>query len=158
MHCARLIFFCLWPMTALAGDLDAIRVVVPDAEALWSDFADQRSRDLHRALDIKAEKGARVRAFASGVIHGTGKHATAGKWVDIDHGNGWMTRYLHLHRIKVKRGQTIRAGQLVGKVGDTGNAKASGPHLHFELVKAGVKKDPLPALKRFLRTKTFFGP
>ena len=104
-----------------------------------------------KTQEIKAQKGAPVRSMAAGVIHGTGKHVTAGRWVDIDHGNGRMTRYLHLHRIKVKRGETVRAGQLVGKVGDTGNAKASGPHLHFELVEGGVKKDPLPVLKRMLR-------
>lgn len=133
--------------------MGAMQVVVPEAIRLWSDFDDRRGNRPHAAIDIKADKGARVLAARSGVVQGTGKHVTAGKWLDLRHKDGVVSRYLHLHRIQASKGDTIRAGQCIGRVGDTGNAKKSGPHLHFEWVVQGKKRDPLPELIRIYRMK-----
>lgn len=131
----------------------AMRVVVPQAELLWSDFDDHRSHGPHRAIDIKARQGVRVWAAESGVVLGRGRHRTAGLWVDIDHGSGRTTRYLHLASIGVRKGARVRGGRAIGRVGRSGNARRVGPHLHFELVENGVKLDPLPYLAALSRIK-----
>lgn len=133
--------------------MGAMQVVVPQAIKLWSDFDDRRGERQHSAIDIKAEKGVRILAARSGVVQGTGKHVTAGKWLDLRHENGVVSRYLHLSRIQASKGDIVRAGQCIGRVGDTGNAKKSGPHLHFEWVVDGKKRDPLPELIRIFRMK-----
>ena len=81
-----------------------------------------------------------VIASASGKIKKIGDlgKQSYGKYVYIDHGGGWETRYAHLSKITVKKGQTIKAGQKIGNVGSTGNS--TGPHLHFEQKLNGVVK------------------
>jgi murein DD-endopeptidase MepM/ murein hydrolase activator NlpD len=133
--------------------LEAMQVVVPKAGHLCSDFDDQRTHGLHRAVDVCAKQGVRVWAAESGVVKGRGRHRTAGRWVDIDHGNGRVTRYLHLSCIKVKKGQQVRGGRTIGRLGHSGNAHRKWPHLHFELVENGVKKDPLPYLQALSHVK-----
>jgi murein DD-endopeptidase MepM/ murein hydrolase activator NlpD len=66
--------------------------------------------------------------------------------VVIDHGGGWETRYAHLHRIKVDRGDRVKRGKVVGSVGHSGNA--SGNHVHYEIRHGGVAVDPRPTLDR----------
>jgi len=129
----------------------AMQVVVPQAIKLWSDFDDRRGERQHGAIDIKADKGVRILAASGGVVQGTGKHVTAGKWLDLRHKDGVVSRYLHLSRIQARKGDVVRSGQCIGRVGDTGNAKKPGPHLHFEWVVHGKKRDPLPELIRIYR-------
>jgi murein DD-endopeptidase MepM/ murein hydrolase activator NlpD len=133
--------------------MEAMRVVVPKAEHLWSDFDDQRPHGPHHAIDIRAPQGVRVWAAESGVVKGRGRHKTAGKWVDLEHDDGRVTRYLHLARIKVREGQEVRGGRTIGRLGRSGNARPVGPHLHFELVVDGVKQDPLPYLQSLSHVK-----
>ncbi|MBN9000282.1 MAG: M23 family metallopeptidase, partial [Rhizobiales bacterium] len=71
--------------------------------------------------------------------------------VEIDHGNGFATRYGHLSEILVKDGQTVRPGQIVGRVGSTG--RSTGPHLHYETRIDGEAVDP----HRFLRAGARLG-
>jgi murein DD-endopeptidase MepM/ murein hydrolase activator NlpD len=66
--------------------------------------------------------------------------------VIIDHGGGWETRYAHLHRIKVDKGDRVKRGKAVGSVGHSGNA--SGNHVHYEIRHGGVAVDPRPTLNR----------
>ncbi len=125
----------------------AMQVVVPKAGRLWSVFGDPRSHGPHKGIDIEADQGVRVWAAASGVVVGRGRHETAGRWVEIEHSDGTVTRYLHLARIKVRDDEEVRGGRTVARLGRSGNARQVGPHLHFEVVVNGVAVDPLPFLE-----------
>ena len=100
---------------------------------------------MHTGLDIHGEPGDPVRASADGTITAAGWSGGYGRVVDIDHGNGLSTRYAHLSAIDVRVGQSVRTGQIVGKVGSTG--RSTGPHLHYETRVRGEAVDP----QKFLR-------
>jgi murein DD-endopeptidase MepM/ murein hydrolase activator NlpD len=100
---------------------------------------------LHSGLDFRAGTGTLARATAKGKVVHAGWNGGYGRMVEIDHGNGFTTRYAHLSKILVKKGDTIATGDAVGKVGSSG--RSTGPHLHYEVRRNG---DPLNPL-RFLR-------
>jgi murein DD-endopeptidase MepM/ murein hydrolase activator NlpD len=90
-----------------------------------------RSYEFHPGLDIDGDKGDSVIAPANGVVTKAGWQGGYGNLIEIDHGNGLITRYGHLSRIGVQVGETIERGQLIGLIGSTG--RSTGPHLHFEI-------------------------
>ena len=94
----------------------------------------------HYGTDIGAEKGTSVTAFADGTVYAFGDSSSFGLYVILSHGNGVETLYAHLDSISVQDGDTVKRGQEIGKVGDSGNA--TGPCLHFELTKDGVYLNP----------------
>ena len=98
-------------------------------------------RALHGGLDYAARRGTPVRATASGRVIRAGRQGGYGKLVEIDHGGGITTRYAHLHRIHVKKGQRVGRGKRIGKVGSTG--RSTGPHLHYEVRRRGRVLDPM---------------
>lgn len=104
---------------------------------LSSGFARSRLHPLllkrrpHLGLDVSAPRGAPVVATARGRVIKVTKEAAAGRVVEIDHGFGHVTRYAHLSEWKVRQGQTVERGELIGSVGKTGLATA--PHLHYEV-------------------------
>jgi murein DD-endopeptidase MepM/ murein hydrolase activator NlpD len=100
---------------------------------------------MHTGLDIHGENGDPVRASADGTVTAAGWTGGYGRAVDIDHGNGLSTRYAHLSAIEVRVGQSVKIGQIVGKVGSTG--RSTGPHLHYETRVRGEAVDP----QKFLR-------
>jgi len=100
---------------------------------------------MHTGLDIHGENGDPVRASADGTVTAAGWTGGYGRAVDIDHGNGLSTRYAHLSAIEVRVGQSVKSGQIVGKVGSTG--RSTGPHLHYETRVRGEAVDP----QKFLR-------
>jgi murein DD-endopeptidase MepM/ murein hydrolase activator NlpD len=100
---------------------------------------------MHTGLDIHGEPGDPVRASADGTVTAAGWSGGYGRVVDIDHGNGLSTRYAHLSAIDVHVGQSIKTGQIVGKVGSSG--RSTGPHLHYETWVRGEAVDP----QKFLR-------
>lgn len=88
--------------------------------------------------------GASIYASRGGTViytDPTGKQTTYGKYIIIDHGDGYTTIYAHCSQILVSQGQTVSRGQLIGKVGDTG--RVTGPHLHFEVRKDNVRQNPM---------------
>jgi len=94
----------------------------------------------HPGVDLVAAFRSPVYSTAPGVVTFAGPRDTYGKFVEIDHGNGIVTHYAHLHRITVARGQKIGAHQEVGELGSTG--RSTGPHLHYEVVVDGEPLDP----------------
>ncbi len=86
----------------------------------------------HSGVDISAPYGTRVEAAADGIILACGPDYGYGNAILIDHGNGITTKYGHLSRIGVVVGQEVKHGQVIGAVGMTG--KATGPHLHYEVL------------------------
>lgn len=98
-------------------------------------------RAMHGGIDFRAQRGTPVRATASGTVIRAGRNGGYGKLVEIDHGGGITTRYAHLSRIGVKKGQKISRGQRIGRVGSTG--RSTGPHLHYEVRRAGRVLNPI---------------
>jgi murein DD-endopeptidase MepM/ murein hydrolase activator NlpD len=110
-----------------------------------------RSPAMHTGLDYRGDSGDPVRATAAGTVTHSGWNGGYGKMVEIDHGNGLSTRYAHLSETTVTVGQTIKIGQVVGKLGSTG--RSTGPHLHYETRVDGDAVDP----QKFLRAGARLG-
>ena len=101
-------------------------------------------KDFHPGLDISADKGDPVYSTADGTIVNAAAAGNYGNLVIIDHGFGLETRYGHLSAFKVKQGQTVKRGDLIGLVGSTG--RATGAHLHYEVRANGRILNPLQLL------------
>jgi len=103
-------------------------------------------RARHDGLDFAAEAGAPVVAAADGVVLVAATHPEFGNMIDIDHGDGLISRYAHLSRLDVAPGMLVRRGDNIGAVGSTG--RSTGPHLHFEVRMLGVAQNPAHFLKQ----------
>ena len=95
---------------------------------------------MHRGLDIAARTGTPIKAADGGKVIFAGRKGAYGNLVEIDHGNGYVTRYGHCSTINVKVGERVYKGQVVAKVGNTG--RSTGSHLHFEVLKNGRNQNP----------------
>lgn len=95
---------------------------------------------LHTGLDFPTEVGTPVHAAAGGVVLLTEYHPEYGNVVELDHGNGLVTRYAHNSKVLVKAGDLIKRGQVISEVGTSG--RSTGAHLHFEVLVDGVPQDP----------------
>jgi murein DD-endopeptidase MepM/ murein hydrolase activator NlpD len=95
---------------------------------------------LHAGLDFPAEVGTPILAAAGGMVVNTEVHPAYGQLVEIDHGNGLVTRYAHASKVLVKAGDLVKRGQNVAQVGNSG--RSTGPHLHFEVLVDGVPQNP----------------
>jgi murein DD-endopeptidase MepM/ murein hydrolase activator NlpD len=94
----------------------------------------------HEGVDFSAPSGTPILAAASGVVVRVAHDTDYGRMVEIDHGNGYMTRYAHASAIYVKEGDRVTRGMRIGAVGSTG--RSTGPHLHFEVYKSGTLLNP----------------
>ena len=94
----------------------------------------------HNGLDIGAEKGTKIMAPSAGKIILTGHYYYNGKFILLDHGMGLKSIFIHLDEILVEKGQLVKKGELIGKIGNTG--KSSGPHLHWSLILNKTYIDP----------------
>lgn len=100
--------------------------------------------EFHAGLDLAAPRGTPVRAAADGTVEFSGRRGDAGNLVEIAHGDGTRTRYAHLDSTRVRAGDPVRAGEVLGAVGSTG--RSTGPHLHFAVERDGRPIDPKPLL------------
>jgi len=99
----------------------------------------------HPGVDIARATGTPIFAADSGYVAVVGWDSSGyGNMVIIDHGNGFQTRYAHLDGVIVRQGQSVKKGQQIATMGTTG--RATGPHLHFEVIKGGVPRNPLGVL------------
>jgi murein DD-endopeptidase MepM/ murein hydrolase activator NlpD len=94
----------------------------------------------HRGVDYAAPTGTPVYAAGDGKVIAAGYSKPNGNYVFIQHGQTYITKYVHLHKKKVRKGQSVRQRQLIGTVGSTGYA--TGPHLHYEFLVNGVHRNP----------------
>ncbi|MSO66667.1 MAG: M23 family peptidase [Pseudolabrys sp.] len=104
---------------------------------------------IHTGIDLRGDKGDPVRVTANGTVSIASWQGGYGNMVEIDHGNGFSTRYGHMSQIDVKVGQAVRIGQTLGKIGSTG--RSTGPHLHYETRIDGEAVDPQKFLRAGLR-------
>ncbi|MGJ0848128.1 Murein DD-endopeptidase MepM and murein hydrolase activator NlpD, contain LysM domain [Tissierella praeacuta DSM 18095] len=104
-----------------------------------------RNGRMHRGLDIAAKTGTAIKAADGGKVVYVGYRGAFGNLVEIDHGNGFRTRYAHCSKILVKRGDKVYKGQHIANVGNTG--RSTGSHLHFEVLKNGKNYNPSNYLK-----------
>ncbi len=95
---------------------------------------------MHEGVDFPAETGTPIVATASGKVVFADWHPAYGKMLEIDHGNGLVSRYAHTSSLMVKEGDLVVRGQRVATVGSTG--RSTGPHLHFEVRWNGVPQNP----------------
>jgi murein DD-endopeptidase MepM/ murein hydrolase activator NlpD len=107
-------------------------------------FTGKRAR--HNGLDFAGVKGSEVLGVASGVVIWSGPRQGYGKLLEVDHGNGYITRYAHNDELLVKSGDGITAGQKIAKMGETG--RASSPHVHFEVLHNGQAVNPNKFVKQ----------
>jgi murein DD-endopeptidase MepM/ murein hydrolase activator NlpD len=97
-------------------------------------------REQHGGLDFAGTRGTEVLSVANGVVIWAANRAGYGNTVEIDHGNGYRTRYAHSQEMAVKAGDHVTAGQVIALMGSTG--RASAPHVHFEVLKDGARINP----------------
>lgn len=97
-------------------------------------------RKFHEGMDFSAEKGTDVFVTGDGRVIHAGYNKGYGLSIDVDHGYGYVTKYAHLSKKFVNRGQTVKRGDKIGEVGSTG--KSTGPHLHYEVHLHGVVQNP----------------
>ena len=103
-------------------------------------FFNDLPRAPHAGLDITAPAGTAIHAPAAGTVIDTGNYFFNGNSVFLDHGRGLITVFMHLSRIDVRPGQSVRRGDILGAVGATG--RATGPHLHWTVILNGTAVDP----------------
>jgi hypothetical protein len=98
-------------------------------------------KQMHRGIDVANHRGSPIIAPADGRISSIGRNSEMGKTIVINHGYGFKTRFGHLSEIKVKRGQTVKRGEVIGLMGSTGYS--TGPHLHYEVIRNGKFYNPM---------------
>jgi murein DD-endopeptidase MepM/ murein hydrolase activator NlpD len=99
-------------------------------------------RKFHKGVDFSAPQGTNIFATGDGVVKSIKRsHRGYGNTIEIDHGYGYSTFYAHLKSFKVKRGQKVKRGEIIGTVGNTG--KSTAPHLHYEVRKNGHTVNPI---------------
>jgi murein DD-endopeptidase MepM/ murein hydrolase activator NlpD len=98
----------------------------------------------HTGVDFAGRLGSDVVAVASGVVTWAGDRYDYGQMVEVNHGNGYATRYAHNAENLVSVGDTVKRGDVIAKMGETG--RATGPNLHFEVLRDGRKVDPLTVI------------
>ena len=126
--------------------LDVGQTVTPalgwvSSEFGWREHPVDGEEKFHNGVDLAVNNGTQVLAFADGVVDYIGDSPVYGLYLQLRHDGGVTTFYAHCSKLCVQQGESVSAGQKVAESGDTGNA--TGPHLHFEIKKDGVRLNPL---------------
>ena len=116
---------------------------LPDMKRVSSNYGGRTMSgraENHSGLDMSAPSGTAIYATGPGVVTKSGWGTGYGQYVEINHGNGYLTRYAHASRLIARVGEQVKAGDHIANVGCTG--RCTGPHLHYEVVKDGQRKNP----------------
>ena len=116
---------------------------LPDMKRVSSNYGGRTMggrAENHSGLDLSAPSGTPIYATGPGVVTKSGWGTGYGQYVEINHGNGYITRYAHASRLIARVGDQVKAGEHIANVGCTG--RCTGPHLHYEVVKDGQRKNP----------------
>ena len=105
----------------------------------------KKTKATHKGVDLASRTGNKISIRAKGKVTRAEYAGGYGNLVVVDHGNGFQTKYAHLHKIYVKKGAYLEIGDTIGEVGTTG--RSTGPHLHYEILFQGKDVDPLPFIK-----------
>jgi murein DD-endopeptidase MepM/ murein hydrolase activator NlpD len=131
-------------VTSLPMVLDPVAFTLPDAKVSssfgWRTDPLSGQQKFHHGTDLRMAYGQDVRSAGGGIVKSVGDAGGYGLMVAIDHGDGLETRYAHLSDASVRPGDTIAAGQVIARSGNSG--RSTGPHLHFEVREAGQPVDP----------------
>lgn len=139
------------------GRLDALPLALP----IQSDFSLSSSfgvrsdpmthlPSMHEGIDFVAPSGTPILATAPGVVVQSRYNGAYGNMVEVEHAEGFVTRYAHLQSMSVQVGQQVRPGERVGLLGNTG--RSTGPHLHYEVLFQGQAMHPVKAVQRWSRS------
>lgn len=140
-------------------DLEYYREVVqyvPMGKPVWSYWLTSRfgyrsdpfnkKKTGHKGVDLASRTGNKISVMAKGKVIKTEHNSRGyGNNVVVDHGNGFQTRYAHMHKIYVKKGDYLNINDTIGEVGSTG--RSTGPHLHYEVIYQGHPVDPMPFIQ-----------
>lgn len=115
-------------------------------------------KSIHEGVDIKSKRGEKIRATADGVVKKAFKNGGYGNYVEIDHGNGYVTAFAHMQKHLVRKGDKVKRGQAIGTIGSSG--RSTGPHLHYEirLHKKPVSPDKFMKVADLARALPVGGP
>ncbi|ABD55446.1 M23 family metallopeptidase [Jannaschia sp. CCS1] len=102
-------------------------------------------RRMHNGVDFASSRGTQIVAGGSGIVSFTGRQSGYGNTVEVEHANGFMTRYAHLSRIRVTEGERVSRGDLLGDMGCTG--RCTGTHLHYEVHRNGTPVNPMTFIR-----------
>ena len=107
----------------------------------WRESPVNEKEEFHYAVDLAAEEGAEICAFAAGRVRAVGDSSSLGHYLILDHGEGYSTLYAHCSRVTAAAGNTVKLGEKIAEVGQSGNA--TGPHLHFQLYRGSTYLNPI---------------
>ncbi|WP_445116853.1 M23 family metallopeptidase [Acinetobacter sp. WZC-1] len=116
---------------------------LPDMKGISSHFGSRKMggrTEHHSGIDLAAPSGTPIYATGPGMVTKSGWGKGYGQYIEINHGNGYVTRYAHASRLIARVGDRVEAGEHIANVGCTG--RCTGPHLHYEVVKDGQRRNP----------------
>ncbi|MFM2483133.1 M23 family metallopeptidase [Celerinatantimonas sp. YJH-8] len=103
----------------------------------------------HEGVDIAGTEGVQIHSVAAGVVSWAGKRFGFGNMVEIEHGNGMVTRYAHTQKVLVQVGDVVTKGEIIALMGSTG--RSTGPHVHFEVLHNGQHLNPVSYMERRIK-------
>ncbi|MBA4054302.1 MAG: peptidase M23 [Marivirga sp.] len=146
----------------MLGSIPSLQPIANDQlDLLVSGFGERinpfhKGNYTHPGIDFAAPRGTSVFVTAPGrvtALNRTNLQAGYGNYIEVTHGNGFVTRYAHLEDITIKKGQTVVKGQVIGTVGSSGGSVA--PHLHYEVIRDGEPVDPIQFLLEGLTSEQY---
>ncbi len=135
---------------AVDNQAETYSFIAPVSGVLSSPFGErihpvEGGEKFHKGIDIKADNGDPIKAASDGEVIEADKEATYGNFIEIRHKDDLITVYAHCSVLIAKKGQKVKKGDIIARVGSTG--ESTGPHLHFEVHKNGTPVDPLKYVK-----------